>query len=133
MTTKKIIAVDDFGIVKQVKTAFKKGNRLATLIGCLLGGFVPLASSITAHQHMESNSTKAVCFSMVGAGLLYSAKTVFEWAMLAFNNLFKSIGFCILIEGVMVTSTVTWLSTVALVYLIFINGISTGCRLSVRS
>jgi hypothetical protein len=133
MATKKIIAVDDFGIVKQVKTAFKSGNRLATLIGCLLGGFVPLASYVTAHQNMGSTSVKAMCFTMVSGGLVYSAKTVFDWAMLAFNNVFKSLGLCILIEGVMVTSTVTWLSMIALVYLIFINGISTGCRLSVKN
>ena len=31
------------GIVDQVRTACRRENRLATLLGALLGGFVPLA------------------------------------------------------------------------------------------
>ena len=53
---------------------------------------------------------------------LYSALTVFEWAKLAFTSVPKSVGFVVLVEGVMVTSTTHWLALTALGYLIGING-----------
>jgi len=41
----------------------------------------------------------------------------------------KSVGFVVLVEGVMVTSTTHWLALTALGYLIGINGIATACAL----
>jgi hypothetical protein len=63
-------------------------------------------------------------------GLVYSAKTVWQWGTVAFQNAFKALGFVILLEDVMVTSHIPWLSITALVYLMAINGIATGCNLT---
>ena len=38
------------GVVQQVKLALKPNNRLATVIGFLLGGFVPLACYWISHH-----------------------------------------------------------------------------------
>lgn len=119
------------GVVDQVREALKPKARLATFLGFMLGGFVPLASFIVAHYEV---STAEGYFQMgtllVLGGLVYSAKTVFDWGRLAFTSGFKSLGFCVLMEGVMITSHTAWLSFLALGYLIGINGIATGVKLA---
>jgi hypothetical protein len=72
-------------------------------------------------------------WALVTGGLVYSAKTVFEWARLAFTSAFKSVGFVVLLEGFMVTSTSRWLALAALGYQIAINGVATACMLGGRS
>ena len=37
------------GVLEQVERSLKPGNRLATLMGAMLGGFIPLASYTIAH------------------------------------------------------------------------------------
>ncbi len=50
------------GVVQQVKLALKPANRLATIIGFLLGGFVPLACYwISHHEHAAFTSEGAHC------------------------------------------------------------------------
>jgi hypothetical protein len=102
------------------------------LLGFLLGGFVPLASFFVAHYELTTDaplySQKAIY--LVLGGLAYSAKTVWQWGRIAFRNALKAAGFVVLLEGVMVTSRIVWLSVAALVYLMVINGIATGCNLS---
>ncbi len=125
----------DFGVVKQVRMAFKGRNRLPTALGFLLGGFVPLAIYFVSHY--EACPLSALTFATSGpwalvlGGLGYSAQTVFQWARMAFSSGWKSAAFCVLIEGTMVSSHTAWLSIAALCYLVAINGISTGCRLTV--
>lgn len=120
------------GVVEQVRTALRRTNRLPTLLGFLLGGFVPLASFVVAHSELDRAQPLHVQLPtyLVLGGLFYSAKTVHEWGKRAFMNAWKSAGFVVLIEGVMVTSHVQWLGFTALAYLIVINGIATGCTLS---
>lgn len=121
------------GVVQQVKRACVKRNRLATLIGFLLGGFVPVAIYVISHREAGAlawTAASAGPWSLIAGGLLYSAQTVYQWAKLAFQNAAKSLGFCVLIEGVMVTSHTHWLALAALCYLIVINGVATGCTLS---
>lgn len=116
------------GVVQQVKRAARKGNRLATTIGLLLGGFVPLAIYVVSH--VPSFTFTSGPAALVLGGLCYSAQTVYQWAKLAFDNAIKSVGFCVLLEGVMCTTHVHWLALLALGYLIVINGVATGCNLS---
>lgn len=66
---------------------------------------------------------------MVVGGLVFSAKTVYEWTRTAFHCRYKAVGFVVLLEGVMVLASSQWLTIAALVYLIVINGIGTGVRL----
>jgi hypothetical protein len=72
-------------------------------------------------------------WALVAGGLAYSAKTVFDWAALAFANALKAVGFVVLLEGVMVTAHTPWLAFAALGYLVAINGVATACRLSLRA
>lgn len=67
---------------------------------------------------------------LVLGGLLFSAKTVFAWGALAFRDRWKAAGFVVLLEGVMITSSVPMLALTLLAILVAINGIATGCTLS---
>ena len=118
--------------VQQVRVALRPRNRLATLLGFVLGGFVPLASFFVAHYELTAATplyTQRSLYLVLG-GLAYSAKTVWQWGKIAFQNAFKAAGFVLLLEGVMVSSTIAWLSIAALAYLMAINGVATGCNLT---
>lgn len=119
-------------IVEQVKAASQKQNRLAVVAGFILGGFVPSASFVLAHREIQPS--EPLWFQMptvlVIAGLIYSAKTVFDWASIAFRHPAKALGFVVLVEGVMTFSKTAALSYVALALLVCINGIATGCNLA---
>jgi hypothetical protein len=120
------------GVVDQVMLAFKARNRLATMMGFLLGGVVPVATYLEAHADLDKSlplHTQVATYLVLG-GLAFSAKTVFDWAKLAFDNGFKAAGFVLLLEGVMITSGVPVLPLVLLAVLVGINGIATGCILS---
>jgi hypothetical protein len=114
------------GVLEQVERSLQPGNRLATLMGAILGGFIPLASYTIAHQEAPN---KPVLWVLVACGLAYSALTVFDWARVAFRHPVKALGFCGLLEGVMTFSSTQWLAIAALTMLIVINGIATGCNL----
>lgn len=127
----------DTGIVAQVRQAFGPRARLATSVGMLLGGFVPVATFVLAHTDLArlfgaDGLPWAKTWALIIGGLLYSALTVYQWAKLAFTSAPKAFGFVVLLEGVMVTSSTRWLAFAALGYLVVINGIATGCTLSVR-
>ena len=115
------------GVIAQVRTAAK--NPVALAIGALLGGFVPAATYMVAHNEAKGFNM-AMC--LVIGGLVYSAKTVFQWGRMAFNDTAKALGFVLLIEGVMVTSKTGWLALAALAYLVSINAVATGCLLALR-
>jgi hypothetical protein len=120
------------GVVTQVRTAFSSQNRLAMVLGFFLAALVPVAIFTVAH--VELDWTLSVWEQpkslLVAGGLVFSAKTVYQWARLAFDDWMKALGFVILVEGVMVCSSTRWLSIAALVYLVVINGIATGCQLT---
>ncbi len=125
--------VEEPGVMGQIRKAAQ--NRSALIVGLLLGGFVPLATYMMVHH--EVTMTKPLyeqwATGVVLGGLGYSAKTVYEWAKLAFHLPFKAAGFVVLLEGVMVTSSIQWLTYVALAYLIMINAVATGCRLAMKN
>ena len=123
------VARRPLGVVAQVRRAFASGNRLAAFVGLLLGGFVPLAVFVVAHSESGTFKGHERAWLLVAGGLVYSALTVFEWARLAFTSVPKSVGFVVLVEGTMVTSTTHWLALTALGYLIGINGVATACTL----
>lgn len=118
-------------VVEAVKIAFNKRNRMAAFWGLSKGGWAPLASYFVAHKEIGSNYYQPLTLLVLGA-LLFSAPTVYEWCMAAFNNRAKAIGFVVLLEGVMVFSHIPWLGISALILLISINGIQSACNLAIR-
>ena len=88
-----------------------------------------MAVYVVAHGESGAFSGHKRAWALITGGLVYSAKTVLDWARLAFSSTFKSVGFVVLLEGVMVTSTTRWLALAALGYLIAINGVATACTL----
>jgi hypothetical protein len=118
--------------VDQVVLACKPKNRLATAMGFLLGGVVPVATYLEAHVDLDRAApvhSQLAAYLVLG-GLLFSAKTVYAWAKAAFGDAYKATGFVVLLEGVMVLSKVPVLPLVLLGFLVAINGIATGCLLS---
>lgn len=126
----------DLGIVDQVRTVVRKGSAVASLIGFALGGLVPLVVYRLAHFEISATYRAALwaqfsaLLAIICGGLLYSAKTVYQWGEQAFRSKAKAAGFVVLVEGTMVLTSQEWLATTALVYLIGINGIATAVTLS---
>lgn len=118
------------GVVTQVRTALQRRNALATLIGAILGGFVPCATYVIAHGEVARTSHGYAMLALVIGGLVFSAKTVWQWASLAFRDPWKATGFAMLIEGAMTLSSNQTLTLVALGLLAGINAIATGVSLS---
>lgn len=121
-------------VVDQVKTAFAPKNRLATSLGFLLGGIVPIATYMMAHQVFPAAQTwykLTATLVAVGGGLIFSAKTVYDWGTAAFRLPLKAFGLMMLLELVMITADPP-LSLVMLTYLVVLNGIATGCNLSLQ-
>jgi hypothetical protein len=120
------VAACERGVVDQVKIAFAKQNLFATLCGFVLGGFVPVATFVVGHLVAPANNW---FYILVFGGLLFSAKTVFDWGAIAFKSKFKSVGFVILIEGTMTFVPILGLAIAALALLTTINGVATAVRL----
>jgi len=120
------------GVVDQVRLAFRPRTRLATLIGCLLGGLVPMISFVLAHGEVNQIEPlyEQVASYLVLGGLLFSATTVYTWGRMAFSSGAKALGFVVLTEGALVLAKTEWLGWVALFYLCAINAIATGCVLA---
>src|ERR1051325_5511988 len=121
------------GVVEQVRVACSRQHRLATFVGALLGAVVPFSTYMIAHNEMPDADWSwrfVLCVALVAGGLLYSARTVFQWGELALTSRAKALGFTVLLEGVMTCSQQDWLSVTALVYLCAINAIATGVTLA---
>lgn len=119
---------EELGVIDQVRAAMK--SPLATMIGFLLGGFVPLATYSV--KHFDTGLNEYVMWTLVIGGLIYSAITVHTWASNAFQSGIKALGFVVLVEGVMTLSGLPALSYGALALLIAINGVATGANLSLK-
>jgi hypothetical protein len=116
-------------------------NRLATTMGALLGGLVPALGYVTAHEWLRLPSlldgsksgldpSRAIAAVVLAGSLLFSAKTVFQWAALALKDRSKAVGFVVLIELTMVAISFQWVSGICLGYLVAINAIATACNLA---
>lgn len=131
--SRKVKSSADLGVMDQVSHAFRAGNRLSTFVGFLLGGLIPLVVYMVGHCEIDLYSFSSSMIphaAIVLGGLVYSAKTVFEWGRKAFHSAPKALGFVVLAEGVMTFSTISWLAITALVYLVVINGVATGVSLA---
>lgn len=119
-------------IVDQFRLACQKQNRIAMIAAFILGGFVPAATFCLVHWGV----TQSVwLWLIVAGGLIFSAKTVYHWGVVAFSNAIKAFGFCVLVEGVMTFSppSLMFLSIAGLFMLIMVNGVATGCNLALSS
>ena len=115
---------------RSVELAFKPENRIANVLGFILGGVIPVATYLEAHVDLDPSQplyTQPATFVVAG-GLLFSAKTVFAWGRRLWDD-WKAAGFVVLFEVAMVTSHVPVLPLVLLALLVGINGIATACAL----
>lgn len=121
----------DNGIVGMVRAAARRENRLATCIGSVFGGFVPVAIHHLVHKEVTVDHwwTQPKT-ALIAAGLVYSAMTVVQWGQMAFKSRVKAVGFAALVEGVMALSSSSWLSSSALILLVTVNAVATGVTLS---
>ena len=105
---------------------------VAAIIGAT-AGLVPVGVYEVGHHELTSWSPiecpKAL---IVYAGLLFSALTVLGWSTNMFGARAKALGFTLLLEGIMMTSSAGWLTAIALTYLVLINAVANGCRLALR-
>jgi hypothetical protein len=119
--------VSDLSIVDQVRTATFRQNRLAMVMGFTLGSTIPLCTYWVAHYE---TADRPLMWILATGGLIYSAKTVFDWAHIAFKQPAKALGFVVMLEGVMTFSNTPWLGWLCLLLLMVINGVSAGCQLA---
>lgn len=120
------------GVVAQVRTALRPRNRTATLLGAALGGAVPIAAYRLAHAEVDPSQPLwlQVPAWLVAGALLFSATTVFGWAREAFGSATKALGYTVLAEGILTFARTPWLGIGAVCYLVAINSVATGVRLS---
>lgn len=118
------------GVVDQVRIAISRQHLLSTVLGGVLGGFVPIATYAVAHREIAASAHGYAMLALVMGGLLFSAKTVWQWGRLAFNDPWKATGFVLLLEGVMTLSGQQSVAIAALIVLTSINAIATGVTLS---
>lgn len=118
-------------IPDQVRQAFLKQNRTAAAAGAILGAFVPLATGWLAHYEVDVATWhgRAALVLMLG-GLVYSASTVYGWALVAFKQPAKAAGFVVLVEGTLTLARAEWLAVVALALLVVINAIAAACAIA---
>lgn len=125
--------VDNISVVDQVWLAVQPDNRMATVGGFLLGGIVPLGTYLVAHVEVGPTFYNDPMSILVLGGLLFSLITVYSWGKKAFaGNIPKALGFVVLLEGIMVFSSITWLALTCLAYLMVINGVATGVQLALQ-
>lgn len=136
-------AATSAGVVAQVRTACRPENRLAAALGALLGAVVPALGYVTAHDWLALpgllrgevagfDASRGIAAVVLAGSLLFSAKTVFQWAALALRDTAKAVGFVLLVELTMVAIPFAWVSVLCLGYLVAINAVATACNLSQR-
>jgi len=126
------------GPIAQIRHAVRSPG--AALLGATLGGIIPVAVYDLAHAREVVGWTDLPIFRSLGTpsmvlvlgGLLFSAKTVYQWATAAFADRAKAAGFVVMLEGTLLFSTNSVLAHVMLGYLVAINAIATACLLARR-
>lgn len=101
-----------------IKVSAAQKRSIGQLCAAIASGFLPVASYVMAHHESKGNP---LLWVLVAAALMFSAPTLVDWAKKWCGNIYKAVGFTVLLEGVMVFSTTTWLSYVGLVILVAIN------------
>lgn len=124
MATKKkagagVAVSTQYSILGQLRAL--RGQRLATVIGAIIGAVVPVLVYRIAHYHAAD--TPAL-WLIVAGGLLFSASSVYGWGLKLFGGAwYKAGGFTVLLE----LSTVFvqgWEGRLALAVLILINAVN---------
>lgn len=125
--------MNPLGVVEQVTTAWKPRNRLALVLGALLGAVVPVTTYVLAHHEAAADVPlwHQPIVVLVACGLAFSCTTVVEWGRRAFGGWVKGLAFAGLVEGTMVSvHEVADLGIAMLLVLVVINAIATGCTLA---
>lgn len=123
-------------VADMVALAFDKRNLLATILGFVFGGAVPASTFLVAHYDIADGLAKGIPLYLqvhtllVLGGLIVSAKTVYAWTNMVFQDGLKAAGAVVLLEGVMLASNVPGLPVAILALLVGINGVACGCTLS---
>lgn len=102
----------------KVALTVREQRTVGQFIAALAAGFLPVASFVIAHVEAPSNPWM---WALVIAGLTFSAPTLVDWATKWCKDRWKSWGFTVLLEGVMVFSTVQYLAVAGLLILVAIN------------
>jgi hypothetical protein len=113
------------GIIDDWHTA--RRHPLAAFFGFAFGAWIPWAVWNLSHEIATWRDPRAI---LVAGGLLFSAKTVWQWGRKAFDCPYKATGFVLITEGIMITSGNALLSRTALMYLVAINAIATACTIA---
>jgi hypothetical protein len=96
----------------------KEQRTAGQFIAAIAAGFLPVASFVIAHIEAPVNPWM---WALVAAALAFSAPTLAEWATKWCRDRWKAWGFTILLEGVMVFSTVQYLAVAGAIILVIIN------------
>ncbi|HSR79085.1 MAG TPA: hypothetical protein VLN57_21105 [Xanthobacteraceae bacterium] len=127
----------DLNPIAQLHVA--RRNRLACIVGAI-PGIVPIGTYRLGHSELTSWDPSVDPKAWAAyAGLAFSLLTVVSWAASAFatqNRLetaIKALGFTVLVETLMMTSSSSVLSIGCLVLLVVVNAVANGCRLAVRA
>jgi len=91
---------------------------IGQFIAAVAASFLPVASYVLSHFEAKS---QPMMWGLVVAALMFSAPTLVEWAQKWCKSLWKAVGFTVLLEGVMVASSTTWLGAAGLAILVVIN------------
>jgi hypothetical protein len=119
-------------LIDFVKFCFTRENIPATIVALIFGGFIPFAVWWLSHKQLniielrDGSFNSVIAIPLILGGLAYSATTVVELSTLAFHKRSKAWGFTILLEGVLLGASTTWLSISALLYLILLNAVGTA-------
>jgi hypothetical protein len=103
---------------KKSKLTKAKQRTIGQLFAAIGASFLPVASYAIAHVEVESNPTMWI---LVAAALTFSAPMLIQWSQRWCGHVVKALGFTVLLEGVMVFSSLPALRLTGLAILVAIN------------
>lgn len=127
------------GPIHQLRLATRSPGALA--LGAVLGAFVPVASYVTVHDggmlayeggRLHVTDWTDPRWLLVLGALTFSAKSVYQWAHAAFDDVAKALGFTVICEGVLLMSTTPWLGWTAIAMLTLVNVMASSATLALR-
>jgi hypothetical protein len=113
-------------IVSQVRTAV--ANPAATLLGAVLGGVIPWFAREMLHGEVSS-ATDPRLIIVLGC-MAFSMLTVYGFGLATFRSGWRAVGFCLAVEGVAICAATPRIWGVALLMLVAINAVATGCKIA---
>jgi len=115
-------------VISQIRQAAQPGNRLAALLGALIGALPPVGSYMVVHHALDRQAALAEQpLAYLVAGLMvFSGLSVVRWTKAAFRSTWKAIGWTVGVEGLLVGApdSMAWLAGLCVGYLVVINAIS---------